>query len=47
MGLEGQVEVDPVRMAVAVVVDDGMEGEVMRDKDLGGLEVVDGDLRDD
>lgn len=45
-GVEGQVEVDPVRMVV-VVVDDDMEGEVlMWDKGLDVLELVDGHLRD-
>lgn len=46
VGVEGQVEVDPVR--IVVVVDDDMEGEVvMRYNNLGGLELVDGRLRDD
>ena len=45
VGVEGQVEVDPVR--IVVVVDDDMEGEVvMRYNNLGGLELVDGRLRD-
>lgn len=49
VGVEGQVEVDPVRtVVVVVVVDDDMEGEVvMRYNNLGGLELVDGRLRDD
>lgn len=48
MGVEGQDEVDPVRMAAAVVVEDDMEGEeVMRAMDLDGLELVDGRSRDD
>lgn len=48
VGVEGQVEVDPVRMVVVVVVvDDDMEGEVlMWDKGLDVLELVDGRLRD-
>lgn len=48
VGVEGQDEVDPVRMAAAVVVEDDMEGEeVMRAMDLDGLELVDGRSRDD
>lgn len=48
VGVEGQVEVDPARMVVVVVVDGDMEGEeVMRDRYLDGLELVDGRLRDD
>lgn len=46
VGVEGQEEVDPARM-VAVVVDDDMEEEeVMRGKDLDGLELVGGRLKD-